>query len=61
MAVPTSVNHKWFINLNAYRYITPRLDAIHDKHKQTNNTTQKVSEYDQEIPQLHTADQPTAP
>ena len=28
---------------------------------QNKDQTQKVSEYDQEIPQSHTADQPTAP
>ena len=32
----------------------------HEKEPRNNNSLRKASEYDQEIPQSHTADQPTA-
>ena len=35
--------------------------AIHGMKKKSRSRTPKVSEYDQEIPHSHTADQPTAP
>ena len=36
------------------------LHFAYTKYEGTGNSDQKVNEYDQEIPQSHTADQPTA-
>ena len=38
-----------------------KLERIHSTAEQNKQQTQKISEHDQEIPQSHTEDQPTAP